>query len=209
MIASLTGRVQSSDAEGIVLDVGGVGYRLTMSARSLALLGAAPSEVFVHTHLHVREDVLSLFGFVEQEEKQFFEILKGVSGVGPKVAISILSAYSPADLSRAVLSKDIALFQSISGIGKKTAERLVLELKDKVGELPVATNTATGAEGVSGDVADTPGEGSYYLAREALISLGYNFAEAERALAGADPDARVEDLVKEALRKIGAGTGVN
>ncbi|MBE0429992.1 MAG: Holliday junction branch migration protein RuvA, partial [Thermoleophilia bacterium] len=185
MIASLKGVIQVRDAEGIVLDVNGVGHRLTMSTRSLSLLGAASGAVFLYTHLHVREDVLSLYGFVEQEEKEFFEILKGVSGVGPKVAVAILSAYSPADLRRGVLNRDIALFESISGIGKKTAERLVLELKDKVGEVRAETAGAVAA-----------GNGNYYLAREALITLGYNFAEAEAALTGADPDMAVEELVK-------------
>lgn len=198
MICSLKGQVQSRDPEGIVLDVGGVGYRLTMSTRGLSLLGDAPSEVFVHTFLHVREDLMSLFGFVEQEERAFFEILKGISGVGPKVAIAILSAFSPGDLKRAVLNKDIALFTSISGIGKKTAERLVLELKDKVGELPASVPEA---------VPGSTGDGGYYLAREALISLGYNFAEAEAALANCDPDDAVEELVKGALKKIGTGKG--
>ncbi|MHB1390699.1 MAG: Holliday junction branch migration protein RuvA [Thermoleophilia bacterium] len=198
MISSLKGQVQSRDPEGVVLDVGGVGYRLTMSVRGLALLGDTPGEVFVHTYLYVREDLMSLFGFVELEERSFFEILKGVSGVGPKVAIAILSAFSPADLSRAVLNKDIALFQSISGIGKKTAERLLLELKDKVGEMPAAQSSA--APGSAGD-------GGYYLAREALVSLGYNFAEAEAALCDCDPGDAVEELVKGALKQMGKGIG--
>lgn len=193
MIASLSGNIQARDAEGVVINVGGVGYRLTMSARSLALLGDGPGEVHVHTHLHVREDVLSLYGFVEQDEREFFEILKGVSGVGPRVAIAVLSAYSPEDLRRAVLNRDVALFQSISGIGKKTAERLVLELKDKVGEIPAP----------AADTAAVAGGGGYYLAREALISLGYNFAEAETALTGCDPEQDVEELVRGALKKIG------
>ena len=192
MIASLTGKIQARDAEGIVLDVGGVGYRLTMSGRSLSFLGDATNEVFVHTYLYVREDVLSLYGFVEAQERDFFELLKGVSGVGPKVAIAVLSAYGPDDLRRAVAARDVALFQSISGIGKKTAERLVLELKDKVGE-PVAA---------AADGGQAAGAGGYYLAREALISLGYNFGEAETALAGADPGADVEELVKGALKKM-------
>ena len=165
-----------------------------MSGRSLSFLGDATNEVFVHTYLYVREDTLSLYGFVEAEERDFFELLKGVSGVGPKVAIAVLSAYAPDDLRRAVASRDVALFQSITGIGKKTAERLVLELKDKVGE-PVAV--AAGADGAGANA------GGYYLAREALISLGYNFAEAEAALAGADPAAEVEELVKGALKQIG------
>ncbi len=191
MIASLTGKIQSRDAGGVVLDVGGVGYRLSMSGRSLSFLENAANEVFVYTSLHVREDALSLFGFVEAEEREFFEILKGVPGVGPKVAIAVLSAYAPDDLRRAVINKDVALFQSIAGIGKKTAERLVLELKDKV---------AGPAAAAAGPAA--AGNGGYLLAREALISLGYNFTEAEAALAGADPEAEVEDLVRGALKKM-------
>lgn len=192
MIASLKGTISERDAEGIILDVQGVGYRLTMSARSMAALNGFAGDVFLYTHMHVREDIMSLFGFVDSQERDFFNILKGVSGVGPKVAISILSAYSPDELHRAVLNKDLALFTSISGIGKKTAERLVLELKDKIGELPgKADQTAAG-------------EGGYYLAREALISLGYSFTEAEGALEGLDMGEDVEGLVREALKRIGA-----
>jgi Holliday junction DNA helicase RuvA len=191
MIASLKGSISDRDSEGIILDVGGVGYRLTMSARSLAALNGFAGDVFVYTHMHVREDIMSLFGFVDVPERDFFLILKGVSGVGPKVAISVLSAYSSDDLRRAVLNKDLALFTSISGIGKKTAERLVLELKDKIGELPVA-------------VQPEAGEGGYYLAREALISLGYSFTEAESALEGLDMGDDVEGLVREALKRIGS-----
>ncbi|MHB9111251.1 MAG: Holliday junction branch migration protein RuvA [Thermoleophilia bacterium] len=192
MIASLTGQLRSRDTDGIVLDVAGVGYRVAMPARSLDRLDPS-REVFVFTYLHVREDVMCLYGFIETEERDFFELLKGVSGVGPKVAIGILSAYGPADLRRAVLNRDIAVFQSISGIGKKTAERLVLELKDKVGDF---------SDAAAGEAAAV-GNGSYQLAREALVSLGYNFAEAEAALAGADPDTDAEELVRGALKKIG------
>jgi Holliday junction DNA helicase RuvA len=193
MITTLRGRIQSFHPEGIVLDVGGVGYHLTMSSKSVAGLGEPLDEAFIYTHMHVREDAMSLFGFVEPEERAFFQILTGVSGVGPKVAIAILSAYTPDDLRRAVLNKDIALFQSISGIGKKTAERLVLELKDKVGEIETQVPGGTPA-----------GEGSYYLAREALIGLGFSLAEAEAALSGADEDQSVEELVREALKKTGS-----
>ena len=194
MIASLTGQIRSRDAEGIVLDVGGVGYRVAMPARSLDRLDGS-REVFVHTYLHVREDVMCLYGFTDTEERDFFELLKSVSGVGPKVAIGILSAYGPADLRRAVLNRDVAVFQSISGIGKKTAERLVLELKDKVDELGAASAASMESGGDS--------NGSYQLAREALVSLGYNFVEAENALAGADPDIGVEELIRQALKRIG------
>jgi Holliday junction DNA helicase RuvA len=192
MITTLRGRIQSFHPEGIVLDVGGVGYHLTMSSKSLAGVGEPLDEAFVYTYMHVREDAMSLFGFVEPEERAFFRLLTGVSGVGPKVAIAILSAYTPDDLRRAVLNKDIALFQSITGIGKKTAERLVLELKDKVGEIDAAAPAGTAA-----------GEGNYYLAREALIGLGFNFAEAEAALSGAGDDQSVEEMVREALKKTG------
>lgn len=192
VIASLRGTIQSKDADGIVVEVGGVGYRLSMSTRNISSIGEPLDEVFVYTYLHVREDVLSLYGFTGPEERDFFENLKGVSGVGPKVAIAILSAYGPDDLRRAVLSRDVALFQSISGIGKKTAERLVLELRDRVGELAEPAAAPGG------------GNGNYYTAREALISLGYNFAEAEAALAGADADMDVEELVRNALKRIGS-----
>lgn len=191
MIASLKGIISHRDADGIILEVGGVGYRLVMSARSLAELNGSAGEVFVFTHMHVREDLMNLYGFADAGERDFFVVLKGVSGVGPKVAISILSAYSPEDLRRAIIHKDLALFTSISGIGKKTAERLVLELKDKIGELPPEGQAAVGEE-------------SYYLAREALVSLGYNFTEAETALEGLDIRDDVEELVREALRRIGA-----
>ena len=188
MITTLRGTIQSLETGGIVLDVGGVGYHLTMSSRSLSSVGEPLQETFVYTHMHVREDLMCLYGFVDPEERILFEILTGVSGVGPKVAIAILSAYSPDDLRRAVLNKDIALFQSISGIGKKTAERLVLELKDKVGEVeaPAAAGSA--------------GNGNYYLAREALVGLGFNFAEAEAALSGCDEGLAVEELVRTALK---------
>jgi len=195
MIASLTGQVRSQDSNGIVLDVAGVGYRVAMPALSLARLDGS-REVFVYTYLHVREDVMCLYGFMDTDERDFFELLKGVSGVGPKVAVGILSAYGPADLRRAVLNKDIAVFQSITGIGKKTAERLVLELKDKVGDLGVADSIDDGLSG--------GGNGSYRLAREALVSLGYNFSEAEAALTGVDPEEGVEELVRQALKRIGS-----
>ena len=165
-----------------------------MSSRSLALTGAVSGEMLLYTHLHVREDVLSLYGFVEREEREFFMLLRGISGIGPKVALAILSAYAPGDLRRAVLNRDIALFQSITGIGKKTAERLVLGLKDKVGELPSAAIDQDVTEAASG----------YYLAREGLISLGYSFAEAEAALAGCDPAMNPEGLIREALRNMGS-----
>jgi len=192
MITTLRGTIQSLGPEGIVLEVGGVGYHLAMSSRSLSRVGEPLEDVFVYTHMHVREDAMCLFGFLDPEERAFFQLLTSVSGVGPKVAIAILSAYSPDYLRRAVVNRDTALFQSITGIGKKTAERLVLELKDKVGAVE-APETAGAAAG-----------GNYYMAREAPIGLGYNFAEAEAALAGCDEELAVEELVRLALRNTAA-----
>ena len=136
MIASLRGRV-SATAPGItVLDVGGVGYRLATTASAARLAAdAGDGEVTLLTHLHVREDTLALFGFASEAERILFELLLGVSGVGPKAALAIVSGYAPDQIRRAVQAGDYALFTSIPGIGRRTAERVVIDLKDKVGGL--------------------------------------------------------------------------
>ncbi len=195
MIATLKGTIRARSPEGIVLEVGGVGYRLAMSARALNAVGDPGDEAFVYTHMYVREDAMSLYGFIDPEERAFFEVLIGVSGVGPRVAMAVLSAYSPEDLRRAVVDRDVALFQSISGIGRKTAERLVLELKDKVGAVAPEEPVAGGKD-------------DYYLAREALVGLGFNFAEAEAALAAcSDEGAGVEEMVRQALKHAAGKAG--
>ncbi|HEY2869059.1 MAG TPA: Holliday junction branch migration protein RuvA, partial [Gaiellales bacterium] len=136
MIASLRGRVVSSAAGATVLDVGGVGYRLaTTTTASRRAAAAGDGEVTLLTHLHVREDALLLFGFASEAERSLFEMLLGVSGVGPKAALAIVSGYEPDQIRRAVQSGDHALFTSINGIGRRTAERVVIDLKDKVGGL--------------------------------------------------------------------------
>ena len=133
MIAFLTGTVAAKGASHCLLQVGGVGLRLAMSTGSLAALPAVGDEVTVHTHLHVREDELSLFGFESEAEKESFEPLITVSGVGPKVALATLSALSPDALALAIASEDVATISSVPGIGKKTAQRIILDLKDKLG----------------------------------------------------------------------------
>jgi Holliday junction DNA helicase RuvA len=146
------------------------------------------SEVALETHLHVREDALELYGFAEAAERELFEQLLSVSGVGPRVALAIVSGYSPGELRRAIAREDAALFQTIPGIGKKTAQRVVLELKEKIAPL-----AAVGAPG--------PGAGDgHAVAREALVELGYSVAEAEHRLASTDPDLPPADRVREALR---------
>lgn len=191
VIAFLTGRVAGKAAGWALIDVGGVGYRLLMSTRSLAALPAEGDTVTVHTYLHVREDELTLFGFESDDERSLFETLIGVNGVGPKVALAVLSALRPDSLRAAVASDDVAVLSSVPGVGKKLAQRLALELKDKL-DLP--------------DLA-AAGRGPHPLAaaeaRDALLGMGFTAAEAAASLRGADPDATAEALLKAALKSLG------
>jgi Holliday junction DNA helicase RuvA len=189
VIARLRGRTVAADAGGIVLDVGGVGYRLH-ATRAAVRKAEQTSEVALETYLHVREDALELYGFAEPAERELFEQLLAVSGVGPKVALAIVSGYSPGDLRRAIAREDAALFQTIPGIGKKTAERVLLELKEKIAPLAAVGATGPGAGDGAGHV----------VARDALVELGYSVAEAEHRLAATDPDLPPAERVREALR---------
>ena len=182
MIARLTGKPVARTADGLVLDVGGVGYLLRPSVR--ALQKTEPErEVTLDTYLHVREDALQLYAFAEPAERELFEHLLSVSGVGPKVALLIVSGSTPAELRRAIVLEDTARFLAIPGVGKKTAERVVLELKEKLGLEHI------GPEGTVDSVA-----------RDALLELGYSIVEADRALATTDPEAPPEERVRQALR---------
>jgi len=195
MIAFLTGRIAEKGLSHCVLDVHGVGYRVSMSTSSLAALPSEGDEVTVLTHMHLREDEVSLFGFENAEEKSLFERLITVSGVGPKVALAALSSYAPASLIEAIAREDVAVISSVSGIGKKTAQRIILELKDKLG---VPDLSATPA-GVSVDAAAE--------ARDALLSMGFSAAEAASALKGYEGGpADTNALLKHALRRLGGGS---
>ena len=189
MIARLRGRAVAWDGDGLVLDVGGVGYLLHATPSAVRKSDDA-EEVVLHTHLHVREDALQLYGFADVGERELFEQLLAVSGVGPKVALAIVSGYSPAELRRAIVREDAALFQTIPGIGKKTAQRVVLELKEKIA--PLAAVAAPGG-------AERQGDGDL-VARDALVELGYSLAEAEERLAEIDPDLPPAERVRAALR---------
>ena len=145
MIATLRGKVLERGSGRIVIDVGGVGYLLAATSAAIRMAVPDGEEVTLVTHLHVREDALILFGFASTAERDLFELLLGVSGVGPKAALAIVSGYAPDQIRRAIVTSDHALFTSITGVGRKTAERVVIDLKDKVGSLP-----ATPAQ----DVAD-------------------------------------------------------
>ena len=182
MIARLTGKPVARTADGLVLDVGGVGYLLRPSVR--ALQKTEPErEVTLDTYLVVREDALQLYAFAEPGERELFEHLLSVSGVGPKVALLIVSGSTPAELRRAIVLEDTARFLAIPGVGKKTAERVVLELKEKLGLEQI------GPEGTVD-----------FVARDALLELGYSIVEADRALATTDPEAPPEERVRQALR---------
>ena len=171
--------------EGLVLDVGGVGY--LVAATPSVLRKAAPGdELTVETYLNVREDALNLYGFADRAERELFTQLLTVNGVGPKVALAIVSGSPAEELRRAIVREDAARFQAIPGIGKKTAERIVLELKEKVEATAV---TAVGSES------------PHLVARDALVELGYSVTDAERALAETDTDASPEERVRQALRR--------
>ena len=187
MIARLRGRAVAHGPIGLVLDVAGVGYRLNATPSALRK-AQGDEEVVVETYLHVRDDALDLYGFGEPGERELFEQLLAVSGVGPKVALAIVSGYSPAELKRAIVREDAALFQTIPGIGKKTAQRVVLELKEKVAPLAAVEAPHLGA-----------GDG-HIVARDALVELGYSLAEAEKRLAETDPELPPAERVRQALR---------
>lgn len=194
MIAMLTGRVVEKTPTGVVLDVGGVGYKIAMSTGALASLPTEGDSVTVYTHLHVREDDLSLFGFENAEERMLFEKLITVSGVGPKVALAALSSFSPGVLADAIAREDVALVSSIPGVGNKTAQRIILDLKDKLGSIGIA---GAGVSVATDAVAETS---------DALMAMGFSSAEVAAALKGYEGADDAGALLKHALRRLGGGS---
>jgi Holliday junction DNA helicase RuvA len=193
MIAAVRGEVMVRRPDHVVIDAAGVGYRLAVSAETLKAVPATGREAFLHAELIAREDSLSLYGFSSEEERDLFRLLISVSGIGPKVAIATLSGGSPRDLLRAIAAGDAKRFQAVPGIGKRTAERIIVELREKVtGELEEEVALAA-AE--SGDARS--------LARDGLVNLGYGPLEAEQLLEGLEGDDP-QELVAGALRKAAA-----
>ena len=190
MIAAVRGEVMVRRADHVVIDAGGVGYRLAVSAETLKAVPAAGNNAFLHAELIARDDSLALYGFSSEEERDLFRLLISVSGIGPKVAIAALSGGSPRDLLRAIAAGDAKRFQAVPGIGKRTAERIIVELREKVaGALEEEVMVAGGDEGDPRS-----------LARDGLVNLGYAPLEAEQlldGLAGEEP----QELVAAALRK--------
>jgi Holliday junction DNA helicase RuvA len=192
MIAAVRGEVLVRRPDHVVIEAGGVGYRLAVSGETLKSVPASGREVALHAELIARDDSLSLYGFASEEERDLFRELISVSGVGPKVAIAVLSGGAPRDLLRAIAAGDGKRFQAVPGIGKRTADRIIVELREKVAgalEEAIATGAAEGGD-------------AHGLARDGLVNLGYSPMEAESLLDGADSDDP-ESLIAVALRRAG------
>jgi holliday junction DNA helicase RuvA len=192
MIDRLTGELAAITGEAVVVDVGGVGFLVEVSAVTFRDLPAVGGAVVLLTHLQVREDALQLYGFSTEEERELFRLFLGVSKIGPRLALAALSSRRPVDLKRALVTGDVAVFSAVPGIGRKTAERLILELKDKVGEPASAADLTAGGAPVYDD-------GPLSLARAALQELGFGAAEADKLLARVEPDQPVESMIRQAL----------
>lgn len=201
MIAHITGKLIHKQPNSIIVDVGGVGYELTVPLSSFYDLGEAGVEVSLRVHTHVREDALQLFGFRTEREKKLFLLLISISGIGPKLAITVLSGLSTEELVQAIRASNLAKLVGIPGVGKKTAERMLVELKDKVAailppgleEAATRTTFAQTGEAMREDVIS------------ALVNLGYQKALAEKAVNTVlkqTPDAKFEVVLKQALRSL-------
>ena len=193
MIGRLRGRVVELDGPVAVVDVGGVGYEVEVTTSTAAMLATAAAEVVVHTHMAARDDVQALYGFASAAERDLFRSLIKVSGIGPKLALALLSSVAPDVFANAIASGDVAAISRVPGIGKKTASRLVIELRDRVGEL--VTGTATGANVETREAV------------LALVGLGYRenvAASVVGEVVEALGTASVEDLVKESLKRMAA-----
>jgi len=189
MIAGLHGTLESLGRDWAIINVGGIGFQVYMPTSTLSSLGKIGGEVHLHTHLHLREDNVTLYGFASADELRFFQTLLGVSGLGPKLALAMLSAMSLDKLTMAIATSSVDLLRVVPGIGKKTADRIILELKDKVA---VGWVTTPGVQLVE--------ENAQVLA--ALTSLGYSVSEATRAVATLPPssDLSLEEKIKLALQ---------
>ncbi len=193
MIGSLRGRLASKQAPNIIVECGGIGYEVETPMSTFLELPAAGEDVFLHTHLQVRENAHSLYGFATDAEKHLFRTLLSVSGVGAKMGLGILSGMSVSDFERCVQLEDAAMLVKIPGVGKKTAERLIIEMRDKIDKAPRLA-AATGPGKVEAD--------SRSEAVDALVSLGYKPTEVKRLLATIDiADKSAEDIIRLALRQ--------
>ena len=200
MISYVRGELAAVEEDKAVIDVGGVGYGVFMSGQALSILPPVGNEVKIHTYLNVKEDSMQLFGFLTREDLEVFRLVIGVSGIGPKGGLNILSCLSPDELRFAVMSGDAKAISAAPGIGKKTAEKLILELKDKMKIEDVLEHAAHGDE-APGAVSGASESGMQAEAVQALVALGYGSAESMRAVKKTSQECgTVEDIVKEALK---------
>ena len=202
MISYIRGELCDIEEQKAIVDVNGVGYGIYMPQQALSLLPPMGQQVKIHTYLNIREDAMQLFGFLTKEELNVFRLLIGVNGIGPKAGLNILSCLSPDELRFAVLSGDAKAISATPGIGKKTAEKLILELKDKLNIEDMLEHAAHGGD--SEDLAsgtDTASNTMQAEAVQALTALGYGSAESLRAVKKSSPEcSSVEDILKEALK---------
>ena len=192
MISSLHGKLESLSGDGAIINVGGIGFQVYMPTSTLSALGKVGDEVNLHTHLHLREDNVTLYGFASAEELALFQILLGVSGLGPRLALAMLSAMSVEQLTMAIVTGSVDLLTIVPGVGKKVASRIILELKEKIGAGWIST-PATQIAQENTDVLT------------AMTTLGYSAAEATRAIANlpASPDLSLEEKITLALQYLG------
>lgn len=208
MIGSLRGtlidrRARAAGGVEVLVEVGGVGYRAVVPAGAAGTMGPVGGQVFLHVHTHVREDAIILYGFPSREERACFEALIGAHGVGPAVALSLLSVHSPSALQRAVLSEDLDALTLVPGIGRKTAARLVVELKSRLeADLDGSGLEVVGVPGTGG--GDDPAAAVRADVRNALAALGYGAEEIRHAMAGLPTEGTVEDHLRAALRDLAA-----
>lgn len=186
MIGRLRGQVAALDADRLILDVGGVGYELAVTPKTAAGVGQVGDEATVATHLHVRDDALVLFGFASGAERDLFRVLLAAQGVGPRVALGILGVFSAEALRRAVASEDVDALTQVPGIGKRTAQRIVLDLKPRLVDMEADMTESTGSQ-----------------VRQALEQLGYSAPEIREAIAGIDSEAPVTEQIRTALKLLG------
>jgi Holliday junction DNA helicase RuvA len=200
MIHHVEGRLAEKPPGRVVVEIGGFGLEVFVSSITWNDAGRPGDRVRLLAHLSVREDAWTLYGFLDEQERSLFRLLNGVQGIGPKVALSILSAIPASRLAHVVAEGDLAALTAIPGVGRKTASRILVDLKDKVG-LPSSSDGVPGIGAVPGAAPAIPGD----EAVDALLTLGYPFAsarEAVRAARGQHPEASIEDLVKDALRRL-------
>lgn len=202
MIYSLNGKLIEKELNTVVVECGGVGYSCTVSLKTLAALPEIGENVFIYTHMAIREDAVDLFGFLDKDEIKAFKLLTSVNGVGPKAGVAILSEFTPEYLYSYIAAGDYKALTSASGVGPKLAQRIVLELKDKVGALPREINLKTSSAPVA---SVTLPQNNVRSAVSALVSLGFLQTEANRAVQNLDPTLSTEDIIKQALNRLSSG----